>query len=267
LTDFMGTTNLTGKSQSCGLKLPDLILNTTGMLATGNGTKILIQVPNATWDKITRTFAVTGTQTGFNIGDKLDTMASTGLLGLADSSGYGDPTKAWPPVCSATGCLPAGSFMSGDLQDDDGDGNPGITAVPASTNGYALPPTTTVFAPVANAVYIVSRNTIQLSGMHALDCTHGTGTASITSFDNHVVGCTTVCPMNLIGCNTGNTPQKCTSMQVNFLDTNRTIYGYDMNANDLASTSHPISGTVSTVQLAPGSKCSDARAAYAPTFN
>jgi hypothetical protein len=194
-------------------------------------------------------------------------MPSTGLLGLTDASGYGDPTKAWPPICSSSSCLPAGSFTMADTQDDDGDGNVGITATPLSTGGYALPPTTTIFAPVANAVYIVSRNTIQLNGMHAVDCTHGTGTAKITAFDNHVIGCTTICPSGLGTCTTGSTPQKCTSAQVNFLDTNRTIYGYDMTAGDLASTSHPISGTVSTVQLAAGSKCSDARAAFAPTFN
>jgi hypothetical protein len=104
-------------------------------------------------------------------------------------------------------------------------------------------------------------------GMHAVDCTHGTGTASITSFDNHVVGCTTVCPSGLLGCNTGMTEQPCTTDQVGFLDQNRTIYGYDMNSGDTASAAHPISGTVSTVQLADNASCAMARAAFSPTFN
>lgn len=208
-----------------------------------------------------------GTQSGFNIGDTLDTSPSIGLLGLTNASGYNVDTKAWPPACATNMCLPAGSFTAATLQDDDGDNNPGITAIPASTNGYALPPTADLFAPVANAVYIVSRNEIALSGMHSMDCTHGTGTAQITLFDNHVVGCTTVCPSGLPGCNTGTTPQPCTSAQVQFLDDNRTIYGYDQNAGDTASPSHAIMGTVATVQLPANSKCSDARNAFSPTFN
>jgi hypothetical protein len=273
LTNFTGTTTLTGTSRSCGLKLPDGILTGLGMAATGGGTKILIQVPNATWDKITRTFAVTGTQSGFNIGDTLDTTASTGLLGLADSSGYGTPTaapsKTWPAACASGTCLPAGSFMQSDLQDDDNDGHPGITAIPASTNGYALPPTQAILAPVANQVFIVSRNTIALSGMHAVDCTHGTGTAKITSFDNHVVGCTTICPNPppALGCTTGTTVEACNSDAVGFLDANRTIYGYDQTMGDLISPTHPVTGTVKTVQIAAGSSCADARAQFGTTFN
>jgi hypothetical protein len=266
LTNFTGTTTLTGKAQSCGLKLPDLTFNSTGMLATGGGMKLQIQVLNATWDKITRTFNVTGTQSGFQIGDTLDTNASVGLLGLTDSSGYGTDTKMWPPQCT-TNCTPAGSFMMSDLQDDDGDGNPSITAVPESTNGYALPPTQTVFAPVAKEVYIVSRNELTLMGMHAVDCTHGTGNAKITLFDNHVVGCKTICPSGLLGCTTGNTPQVCGSSAVSFLDDNRTVYGYDQTSGHVASPSHPIMGTVKTVQLPSGATCAMARAAFSPTFD
>jgi hypothetical protein len=260
LTNFTGTTTLSGSSQSCGLSLPDLDLNETGMLATGGGSKILIQVPNATWDKITRTFPVTGTQSGFNPCDTLDTAASVGLLGLTNASGYGSDTKAWPPACTAGMCTPAGSFTAADLQDDDGDGNPGITALPSTASGYALPPTSDVFAQVADQVYIVSRNEITLMGMHTgPGCNQGTGTAVISLFDNHVVGCHVT---SLHG-----TAGPCSDSQVNFLDVNRTIYGYDMTAGDVASTAHPIMGTVTTVQIAAGAKCSDARAAFSPTFD
>jgi len=103
--------------------------------------------------------------------------------------------------------------------------------------------------------------------MHSQDCTHGTGTASITLFDNHVVGCKTVCPTGLAGCNTGMTEQACTSDQVGFLDSNRTIYGYDMNAGDVISSAHAVTGQVATVQLAGGANCAAARAAFSPTFN
>jgi hypothetical protein len=268
LSNFTGTTTLTGTAQSCGLVLPDLTLNTTGMAATGGGSKIQIQVKNAAWDAIKRTFPVTGTQSGFNIGDSLDTNASIGLLGLTDASGYGTASKAWPPYCNdpSVDCSMAGSFMASDLQDDDKDNKPAITATPLNNSTYALPPTKALFAPVANEVYIVSRNEIAIKGMHATDCTHGTGTATISLFDNHVVGCTTVCPSGLLGCSTGTTPQKCTSAQISFLDQNRTIYGYDQNMGDVISSSHTVTGMVQTVQLPTGSNCAAARAAFGSTF-
>ena len=49
---------------------------------------------------------------------------------------------------------------------------------------------------------------------------------------------------------------------MSFLDQNRTIYGYDQTSGDVISASHPVMGTVTTVQLPAGSKCSDARAAF-----
>jgi hypothetical protein len=254
LTNFTGTTTLTGTAQSCGLNLPDIVLNSTGMLATGGGMKIQIQVKNSVWDAISRTFPVTGTQSGFNIGDSLDTNASVGLLGLVDAWN----TKTWPPYCT-TGCTPAGPFMMSDLQDDDHDNNPGITATPLNNSTYALPPTAAIYSQVADQVYIVSRNEIAIMGMHTTDCTHGSGMAKITLFDNHVVGCHVT---SLHG-----TAGPCNSSQVSFLDQNRTIYGYDQNSGSIISSSHAVMGTAQTVQLPAGSKCSDARAAFGSTFS
>jgi hypothetical protein len=260
LANFSGTTTLTGTAQSCGLTLPDLSLNSTGMAATGGGTKIQIQVKNAVWDAITRTFAVTGTQSGFNIGDSLDTNDSVGIIGLTDASGYGTPTKTWPPYCNdpSMNCAMAGPFMVSDLQDDDKDSKPGITATPLNNSTYALPPTSALFAQVADEVYIVSRNEIAIKGMHATDCTHGTGTATISLFDNHVVGCHVT---SLHG-----TAGPCSSPQVSFLDQNRTIYGFDQNMGDVISKSHTVSGMVQTVQIPTGSNCAAARAAFGSTF-
>jgi len=260
LTTFTGTSALTGTSRSCGLVLPPLVLNAIGGAAAGGAdkTKVQIQVLNTTWDKITRTFPVTGTQSGFNIGDTLDTSPSIGLLGLTNASGYNVNTKAWPPTCT-TGCTPAGSFMMAQLQDDDNDTKPAITANPSQASGYALPPTANILSQVADEVYIVSRNEIALNGMHAVDCYHGTGTAKITLFDNHVVGCHVT---SLHG-----TAGACSTDQVSFLDTNRTIYGYDTTAGHVASPSNPIMGTVSTVQVPADATCAMARAAFSPTFN
>jgi hypothetical protein len=268
LTTVSGTNSLTGSSQFCGETLPDLILNSTGVLAAGGGSKVLIQVSNATWNVINRTFATTGTETGFNIGDSFDLTPSVFLLGLTNASGYGSDTKAWPPQCT-TSCIPAGSFAMADIQDDDFDSNPGITAVPSSTNGYTLPPTASVLAAVASEVYMVFRTEVALTGMHAIDCAQATGTASITLFDNHVVGCKTICPSGGggPGCTTGTTPQACTSSQAAFLDETRTIYGYDQSAGDVPSSSHPIVGSFRSIRLPAGAICADARAAFSPTFN
>jgi hypothetical protein len=276
LTKFnVAGTALTGTSQSCALSLPDLALNLTGMMATGGGTKLNIQIGpgtgidnpmNTTWDKITRTFPVSGTLAGWNTGDMQTVAPSLGLLGLTDtamSTGmnpgkYSVDTTAWPPYC-ANNCTPAGSFTMADLSDDDGDGKPGITAYPSTDSGYALPPTTSLFAEVADEVYIVSRNEIAISGK-STDCVNGkgTGTATITLFDNHVVGCHATNPM---GQNFG-TPGPCTSSQVSFLDLNRTIYGYDMTMGDSISKAHPVTTTnVSVVRLPATAKCSDVRAA------
>jgi hypothetical protein len=256
LTTFHGTSTLTGTSQSCGLTLPDLTLNSLAAAIAG-GSKVQIQVSNTAWDAITRTFPVMGTQSGFNPGDSLNTSASLGLLGLTDASGYNSDTKAWPAAC-ATGCTPAGPFMMSDLQDDDHDSNPGITATPLSNSTYALPPTSLLSgsSAAADQVYIVSRNEISLMGMHTgTTCNTGSGMAKITLFDNHVVGC------HVKG------GGACNSSQVSFVDSNRTIYGYDMTMGHVISSTNPVMGTVNTIQLPAGAKCSDARTAFAPTFN
>jgi hypothetical protein len=275
LTHFMTVTNagtgqmLSGTSQSCGTTLPDLQLNSTGMAATGGGTKLNIQLLNTTWDKVTRTFPTTATQTGWNTGDTQTTNPALGLLGLPSSGSYNSDTAAWPPVCATGMCassppvsctggtcsgMYAGSFAGSAVTDDDGDGNPGITAYPSTASGYALPPTSALFAQVADEVYIVSRNEIAITGKD-MNCATGTGTgtANITLFDNHVVGCHVT---SLHG-----TAGPCTSDQAGFLDSNRTIYGYDQTMGDAISKAHPVMGTASIVRLVSTATCADARAA------
>ncbi len=274
LTHLTGDTTVSGSAQSCGLTLPDLTLSSLGMTATGGGTKIQIQILNSTWDKVSRTFNVTGTEDGWNIGDTQDTNPAVALIGLTSSSTYASDTQAWPAVCATGKCASsppvtcmggtcsgtyAGSFPGSMVTDDDGDGFPGVTANPRTSNGYVLPPTADLFAASADQVYIVSRNEIAISGKRMTDCTHQTGTASVTLFDNHVVGCHTAAYTSKA---TGMHPAAaCTSDEVGFLDTNRTIYGYDDTAGDSISKAHPVVGTSETVELAAGAKCSDVRAA------
>jgi hypothetical protein len=269
LSHLTGDLQLTGTSQSCGLNLPDIALNFTGsaaVCAPGKtcGTKVQIKITDATWDSITRTFAVAGSQTGWNIGSTLTTNPALGLLGLAQSSSYEMAATAWPQISGCpNGCTPAGSFKSTDLSDDDGDNNPGITANPladpctgSGACTYSLPPTTIMaFAipPLADQVYIASRNEIGLTGMRMSSCTDGTGTATIARFDNHVVGC------HIKG------GSVCTSDQVSFLDDNRTIYGpqpvpASCGNTCIATDSTPITGTVKVKQVAANATCADVRA-------
>jgi hypothetical protein len=248
-----GDLMFSGTTKSCGTNLPDVDLNAIGQAAVcapGKtcGTKVQVQILPSTFDKITRTFPTSGSQTGWNPGNTLTTNTALGLLGLKDTSSFHMNTTAWPAYC-ANNCTPDGSFMAADVSDDDGDGNPGITANPLSNATYTLPPTSvTLFAvpPLADQVYIVSRNEITLTGMRMNDCTHGTGTAKITLFDNHVVGC-----------HIQNPAAGCTSAQVSFLDQNRTIYG--PNASNVASPSMPIMGTATVTELAATATCADAR--------
>jgi hypothetical protein len=243
-----------GTTRSCGTSLPDIDLNAIGaaaVCAPGDTcpSKVQIQILPSTFDKITRTFAVSGSQTSWNPGGTIMTMPALGLLGLSATSTFQTPGTAWPAYC-ASNCTPDGAFTAAEVTDDDGDGNPGITANPLSNSSYTLPPTTvSLFSipPLADQVYIVSRNQLSITGMRMSDCNHGTGTATITLFDNHVVGCHVASPA-----------AACTSAQVSFLDQNRTIYG--PNANNVASQSMPIMGTATISQLAAGSTCADARA-------
>jgi hypothetical protein len=269
----MGGATFTGTARACGTTLPDLELNLAGDVAVGgvgNGQNALVNptIPNTAFDAITRTFPEMGTQ-GFNPGDTIMVAPSTGLLGLKDSAW---DTAAWPAACPTTGTctgvtcptgMPGaacsggkgGPFNGGDITDDDGDGHPGVTAIPPNgTDGtsspscsgpgsckYYFPPTAVGLggsASVADKVYIVSRNRFSLSGMRMNDCSKGSGKASITLFDNHAVGC------HISG------GGECNDMQAGFVDTNRPVY-VDASGNAFGSSSSN-NGTVDVYQFPQG---------------
>ena len=280
MSNQSGNTMFTGTARTCGTTLPVLALNGTGAAAVcAPGmtcpTNVQIAFNDAEWDtKIMRTFSLTGTQTGWNPGDTLTTNPSLGVLGLNATAG--SATATWPPYC-ASNCYPAtvpssgtlctggtctgpdGAYSGSEITDDDGDGFPGITANPLNNSMFSYPPTSvTLFGipPLADQVYIVTRNQIALSGMRMSSCTQGSGSATISLFDNHVVGCHATAYTPVGGSQMPAAP--CTSAQVSFLDQNRTIYG--PNATSVASTSSPITGTVTIQQMAPGATCADVRA-------
>jgi hypothetical protein len=276
LSHETGGATFTGTARPCGTSLPDLELNAAGDIAVGGvalGASGLENpaITNATFDAITRTYANNGTQ-GFNIGDSITTTATLGLLGLSNSSTYDMAATAWPAYCASnatcTGATctggtcsggAAGPFAGTDVTDDDGDGHPGVTATPqmgtttcptyvTNTGGNPATPSSpcTLYqpptavglggsAPAADKVYVVSRQRFALSGIRT-DCQKGSGKASITLFDNHVVGC------HVAG------GGECTSAQAQFLDQNRPVYTDAMN-NAFSESSPPNNGTVDVYQF------------------
>jgi hypothetical protein len=224
-------------------------------IVTG-GTKVQIAITDATFNAITRTFNIGGTQGA--PGGMITQSPSLGGLGLATGSQYlmlPTPT-VWPPDCamSATTCNSVGSFTTADLQDDDHDTSQGITATPQMGNGYVLPPTSTSLPLTqADKVYIVLRQELDLSGTRSADGKTSSGTAKLSLFDNHVVGC------HISG------GSDCTSTQASFLDAARTKY--TTQANIMQSSPPPISptnsvsGTFTMQQINNGDSCDAVRAA------
>jgi hypothetical protein len=286
LSEEKGGTSFTGTAKACGTTLPDLELNAAGdfalSVAVGASGLVNPAIPNSAFDAITRTYSNTGTQ-GFNIGDTISTTATLGLLGLSDTSSYHMASTAWPPYCASNAnclitCASAGGACTGgnsswlngsDVTDDDKDGNPGITAVPltsaaggatcptySTNNGspptapctYFDPPTQVAIGngPAADKVYIVSRQQFSLSGIRS-DCQQGMGTASVTLFDNHVVGCHL------------KSGSACATADVQFLDQNRPVYA-DANNKAFGPTSSN-NGTVKVYQFPQGMTptCNDVR--------
>ena len=87
--------------------------------------------------------------------------------------------------------------------------------------------------PLADQLYIVSRNQLELSGMRMTSCTAGTGTAKITLFDNHVVGCHANATSTDGDLSFTGPAGACDSSQVNFVDGSRT------NLRNIADTTPP----------------------------
>jgi hypothetical protein len=279
-----GGLTFTGTGITCGVNLPTTILNGTGqasVCASGSDAacpgEVQIAFDYAEWDTdITRTFALSGSQTGWSAGATLSTDPAMVLLGLTNAS-YGAASAAWPSYCS-TNCIPSsdassaptcsagtcagpdGPFPGSDITDDDGDGFPGITANPLSSSTYTLPPTAvSAFAtpPLADQVYMALRAQVALSAT-MMSCTTGSGTATVTLFDTHVVGCHAAVTSTNGGVSYAGPPGPCISSQVAFLDQNRVVYG--PTASSVASASTPITGTVTVQQVSAGATCADVRA-------
>ena len=175
----------------CGSELPPLTFS-----ALVGGGQSLIEIPTSVWD-ITDfpRFAGTGSIAGFEPGSAFGTQPAVSLVGLT----MADPSAEWPS-----------SYTDVTTTDPDADGNPGITAIPASGDGFTSPPVS-IIGPRVDQVNIVSRTATQLSGTFS-SCTELSGSATLELFDNHVVGCRTV------------EGDACSDTQTDFVDSNRTVY-------------------------------------------
>ncbi len=223
---------LSGTSQICGLTLPDIDLSGLGQIAAG-GSKVQIQIPPSVWAKTSMpTFATTASQSGWGPPGTLAVDPSVALIGVSFPAGTDSSTYVWP---SSTWSFPQGTTFP----DSDDDMNPAVTATPLDGKGYVYPPTAIGLggsAPVADQVYIASRNGVALSGAWT-SCTDLSGSATVSLFDNHVVGC------HISGgqvCTTG-----AANTQGDFLDQNRTIYV-------------PGKASFAAKTMATGATCSDA---------
>jgi hypothetical protein len=182
---------LSGTVSPCGSTLPPLTLS---FLVGGGNT--LIEFPDEMWDSPSfPDFDSSMSVGGWEPGSTASLPANPTLVGLT----LADPSGTWPETGADVETI-----------DPEGDGNPGITGIPATGSGFTPPPVSIV-GPGADRVHLVTRTAFSLEGTFT-SCTDLSGAAQLTLFDNHVVGCRTV---------EGDT---CTPAQADFLDANRTIY-------------------------------------------
>jgi len=232
LSNFTANGNsFSGPTQTCGTTLPAVTLTAIGAIAAG-GNNVQIQLGSSVWTSMSMPkYTSNGTQSGYQPSDTFTVSPTVALIGLALPSGTDPSSYTWP---SSAWSFPSGTTFP----DHDGDGNPGITATPASGTGFVDPPTAVGLggsAPSADQIYVVTRTEVALSGKWDT-CTSQSGTATLAHFDNHVVGC------HIKGgsaCTTG-----AANTQADFIDQNRTIYA-------------PGSATFVTKTLSAGATCAD----------
>jgi hypothetical protein len=167
--------DVTGKVRPCGSVIPPL----TKSDVAGGG-QVQTQIPDAVWDAPSMpTFDVKGSISGFEVGATItmDPVASTVGCTLKDPA-----NDAWP----ASGAM----LMT---VDSDGDGQPGIKAIPRTDPPFAAPPLSLADAldmngKRADELYLATRTMIQLAGTRDT-CKSAKGMATVTHVDSHVVGC------------------------------------------------------------------------------
>jgi len=203
-------------SNSCGSSLPPI--QTTAIAGSEKYQPI---IADSVWEQPTMpTFSGTATKNG----NSYSANPGIALVGLKMTT----PTGTWPAATSVQGV------------DHDGDGHPGIAGGSMTTGGYVAIPVDISRNNRTDRIDLATRTTMTLA-MTQSEMANGcpksyTGTANVTQFDSHVIGC------HIKGGN------ECDSTQQGFVDTNRTVYTVT-------------SATVASTLVADGASCADIRAA------
>lgn len=166
---------VTGTARPCGATIPAL----TAASGLGGG-KLQVEIPPGVWSAPTMpVFQIRGTTTGFDMGDAVSMEPLASLVGAT----MDDPlTGAWPAKVSRL-----------TLMDPDGDGHPGIPAIPRTDPPFGAPPVDIASAlnppgRVADRLDLATRTVMSFTGTRD-SCSSVRGTASVTRVDSHVVGC------------------------------------------------------------------------------
>lgn len=210
-----------GEVSPCGSAIPALTKT-----AVAGGGQVQTVIPDAVWDKAGMPkFKASGKLSGFDVGATIYMDPVVSLVGLS----MPDPNAAWPASAKQITAV-----------DHDGDGQPGILAVPRTDPPFSAPPTSLLEAlnpsgKRAHEVYIVTRTAVQITGTRD-SCTSASGQAEVKLFDNHVVGCKR------------NDGKLCSASESDFIDQNQPKFSVS-------------SATYAMVQLAEGATCADVRGA------
>jgi len=149
----------------CGLQLP--ALTTTTLLGS---IRSAVDIPAASFDLPTMP-KFTGKLIRNGSAFELDLNPS--LLGLT----LNVPAAKWPADADIV------------TVDHDGDGKPGVTAIPQETDGFGLPPVDVDQTQFADELYVVSRVQYRAAGVITGCADILDGTAEVPGYDYSIVGC------------------------------------------------------------------------------
>jgi len=206
----------------CGSEVPEV--ERSALLGGG---LVKLEVPNTVWDSPDMPkFNASGSISGFNPGATIMMDPVANVVGATMTDPMGG---AWPA---------SGQELTG--VDHDGNGFGGITSKPKATPPYTLPPVDLIGAIIptgerADQLYIATRSIIELSGTRS-SCEAASGTADISRFDTHVIGCHL------------KSGGQCSPAQAGFVDENRMLYQID-------------GATYTMKRVDNGASCADVRAA------
>jgi hypothetical protein len=209
----------------CGIYLPDLQSSVGGLFY-----KYGIRFPDSLFDASaipTTTFVMKGgIRPQGSVGFTTDPFAI--LVGARLTNPTTDP---WPAAQSVT------------TADDDLDGHPGVTVVPATGSGYSLPPTDAFYSDKAALIYIAERTIASLDGV-VVSCDEVRAQVTIAGpngsdgINSSVVGCQK------------QSGSDCTPTEANFIDSARPVF------------TPQGTGTLVSVRLSDNATCKDVRSRF-----